>query len=86
LLPPVDVEKLMLVCGVNCIVWSSVVTTTETVGPFPGGVSVYVPVATALVEKAGPAAIASIVVVAAEIVIAPEYFVDEVVGVVPSVV
>jgi hypothetical protein len=30
-------EKLTAGCGASCIVSSSVVTTTENVGPFPGG-------------------------------------------------
>jgi len=64
LLPPVVAEKLMLGCGANFLVWSSVVTTTATVGPVPGGVSVYEPLATALDENPDAVAMALIVAVA----------------------
>jgi len=43
--------------------WLSVVTTMETVGPFPGGVSVYEPLPTALAENPDAVAIALIVAV-----------------------
>jgi hypothetical protein len=85
LLPPVVAEKLTLPCGANFLVWSSVVTTTATVGPFPGGVSVYEPLATALAENPDAVAMALIAAVAV-IVIGFVYIVEEVVGVDPSVV
>jgi hypothetical protein len=64
LLPPIEAEKLTLACEVSFLVWSSVVTTTATVGPLPGGVSVYEPLATALVENPDAVAMALIVAVA----------------------
>jgi hypothetical protein len=85
LLPLVVAEKLTLSCGVNFLVWSSVVTTTATVGPVPSGISVYEPLATALAENPDAVAIALIVAVAV-IAIGFAYIVEEVVGVDPSVV
>jgi len=64
LLTPVEAEKLTGCCEANFLAWSSVVTTTATVGPFPGGMSVYVPLATALVENPEAVAMALIVAVA----------------------
>jgi hypothetical protein len=78
-------EKLTLACEANFLAWSSVVTTMATVGPFPGGVSVYVPLATALVENPDAVAMALIVAVTA-MVIGFAYIAEEVVGVDPSVV
>jgi hypothetical protein len=85
LLPPVVAEKLTLSCGAIFLVWSSVVTTTATVGPVPGELSVYKPLATALVENPDAVAMALIVAVAV-IVKGFAYTVDAVVGVDPSVV
>jgi hypothetical protein len=85
LLPPIVAEKLTFPCGANFLVWSSVVTTTATVGPVPGGVSVYEPLATALAENPEAVAMALIVVVAM-IGIGFAYTAEEVVGVEPSVV
>jgi hypothetical protein len=85
MLPPIVAEKLTLPCGANFLVWSSVVTTTATVGPLPGGVSVYVPLAMALVEN--PDAVAMALIVAVAIIgMGFAYTVEEVVGVDPSVV
>ena len=61
------------------------VTTTATVGPVPGAVSVYKPLATALAENPDAVAMALIVVVAI-IGNGFAYTVDAVVGVDPSVV
>ena len=49
--PPVEAERVMDSCEANFRAWSSVVTTTATVGPLPGGASVYVPLARALDEN-----------------------------------
>jgi len=85
MLPLIVAEKLTLFCEANFLVWSSVVTTTATVGPVPGGASVYEPLATALVENPDAVAMALIVAVAM-IGIGFAYIADEVVGVDPSVV
>jgi hypothetical protein len=68
LLPPVEAEKLTGACEANFLAWSSVVSTTATVGPFPGGASVYVPLATALAENPDAVAMAFIVAVAVMVI------------------
>jgi len=66
--PPVEAEKVMGSCEANFRAWSSVVTTTATVGPLPGGVSVYEPLATALDENPDALAMVLIVTVAVMVI------------------